>query len=214
MNEKYWVDFEGDNVDNCIINSNSNGVMEVTVNTRVLVKELVSRSVGEINTVSIFHYFSTYTPADINWTGIICSEKYPYNTFTLNFSQHNLSNCKLRVNGNLWARNWSEDCGSVDLTFGIGKQSMVLSADNQPDNYCVVWTDKINRELADYVWILIYAALIILLFWAGMKFMGLFTFLAGVVTCLLAAQLMFFDVYLALLVGFVGLAFIGASLKG
>jgi hypothetical protein len=170
LNDAYWWDGFHEGMESCEL-THRPGYYEAVVTFPTKKLSTRSESLGELNVKNQTVYFHTQTPStltSLNWSsiGVVCGNKYPDNTFTLNFNDSNITNCVLKVNDYLYD-DWESDCGSINITTNIGWQNIRLTAldDSKTSisSECNVWNDKIDKDFGDFMWFIILIGVILFL---------------------------------------------------
>ena len=205
--DNYWIDFEFDKDSTCTANLNGD-YYTATVTFFEASNSFTSNSVGEVNVINQTTYFSTFDTSSlvVDFTGIVCGEKYPDNNLVLNITD-SLTNCTIRVNGELH-HNVIGSCTDVyNLTTDFGRNEIEItginSYGNEIESVCNVWTNKQDKTIADYFYILLLIGLVFALLWAGTYF-NFFWVACGIICMLLGFSLFVFHWAVASIVMLLG----------
>lgn len=186
LDDTYWIDFEGEGVKSCSVRI-FDGYAVIDVSLEQAQVGLKSESLGELNIVEEYVYFSTYTPPTADWS-VTCGEKYPDNTFNLSFSGQGLTNCTLRINDFLYD-GWDADCENISITANIGRAYMQLYSDSLNDT-CTIFLDKLDKDLGDFMWYVMIIMMILVWLWVGFRHFAIGYAFAGITTMYLGWSFM------------------------
>ena len=161
----WWFDTEGEGVTDCVF-SEEEGYYQIITYLDSPVKELVTHSLGELNTWSVQQEYINYDTSllTVEFDGVVCGEKYPDNSHTVDLSTDTLTNCTVRVN-DAYITFMNGSCTSINITTNIGWNTINVvgynSLSEQIESECNIWTDKQDKEVSDFMWIILLIAVIV-----------------------------------------------------
>jgi len=209
LNGLFWFDGleAGSDIVDVVVSVDPDGEeAEVTIYLSESKTEFLTESLGEVNSFSEVFYLSNYDStadtADFSGAGITCGEKYPDNTFDLDFNSTGWTNCTLKIDDFLY-EGWSSDCKNITVETGIGRHNMVLTGtsalNNSVSSECMFWNDKLDKSVGDFMWIIMMIGTILAMVAMGFVY-GIFMVFAGFFTIFLAFTLFAYSWVLALMV--------------
>lgn len=198
----YWFDADMPGLESCKLVCLGSDHCQALVTLKEESKELLVESVGEVNIYNETRYFSVYDSSvlTVNWTGLVCGERYPDNVHNLTFEGESITNCTLHINDRLY-EGWTSDCGNISIETDIGRQYLELSFldsfNASTVDACTIWTDKLDQDVGDFMWLIILGVV-----WGFLVFMSFssapaLSIVGGLVGIFVSYELMAYSMVLA-----------------